>query len=381
MSFSSAVVALASLSHAHAQAPAINLGHGVELRIENSTNNDSGSPVGQSKLVVNTLLDTNSNGPFVVTLEQSRRVLATASCEAQPVVYSGEAQAGQGYLRECATPYIPSASIRTNEPVDVAIALVNDATDARTEIYRGTFPVIAFNDWKRNDGDTAIHVEQRALRLDSFYGVGFVRQYMGNQVEFAYVDARNNGEVAQETAMRCKVGAGEWRAFDTTVSEGSAQTARNRVWADGSVHEDGPETIVTQYLRVSTTLPVSVGGRPQAGNTMDGAWTCELRFGGSGTRVVAREFRFEVRNGLIQAHALESQIAPGRNTHIVSIGMNPEMMPAIFDPALVRDNVAGRRLTGATAPFVSAMPARATHPAFTTPRAAAPAGRGRGRGR
>jgi hypothetical protein len=366
-------------------AQAVNLGQAVEMRFENATNHDSGSPVGQTKLVLSTLLDTSSEGPFVVTLEQSRRVLATASCNAQPVVYSGEAQPGQGYLRECATPYIPSANIATNQPVDVAIALVDDATDARTELYRGTFPVIAFSDWKGNGDNGPVHVEQRALRLDSFLGAAFVRQYLGSELQFSYVDIRNVAEVPNESALRCKVGAGEWRAYNTSLSEGSVQTARNRVFADGSVHEDGQETLVTQFLRFSTQLPIGVASgtrRGTAGTSMDGTWTCELRVGGSGQRVVVREFRFDVRNAMIQPHAIESQVRPGRGTAIISVGLNPEQMPAILDPALVRDTVAGRRLTGATAPLVSAMPARATNPAFTAPpRAAAASGRGGGRRR
>ena len=52
------------------------------------------------------------------------------------------------------------------------------------------------------------------------------------------------------------------------------------------------------------------GAHEGAGTSMDGAWTCELRFGGAGTRVVAREFRFDVRNGFIQPHALQEQVAP-----------------------------------------------------------------------
>jgi len=366
---------------AQAQAPAMNFGHGLEIRFENSTNYDSGSPVGQTKLLLNSQLDTNTEGPFVVTLEQARRVLATGSCNAQPVVYSGEVQPGQGYVTECSTNYIPSANIRTTEPVDVVLAMVDDATDARTELYRGTFPVIAFNDWKGNDGDRSIHVEQRALRLDSFYSVGFVRQYMGSELEFSYVTTQNNGDNPDQAAMRCRVGTGEWRAYETSVYEGTPQTARNRVFVDGSAHEDGPETVVTKFMHFSASMPIAVRGRsatPSAGSSMDGAWTCELRFGGAGSRVVTREFHFNVASGYIVPSPLESQLAPGRGTVLVGIGLNPEAMPAIFDPALVRDSIAGRRLTGATAPLTSALPARAVNPAFTVPRAAAPAAGGRG---
>ena len=364
---------------APAHGPAINLGQGIGIRLENSANHDSGSPVGQTKLVLNTLLDTSSEGPFVVTLEQAHHVLATGSCAARVVVYSGEAQEGQGFLRECETNDFPAASLRANAPADVVIAVVNDATDARTELYRGTFPVIAYNDWTGNDdAGHPVHVEQRSLRLDSLYGVGFVRQYIGDTLEFNYVTTQNTGELPSESAMRCRVGTGEWRAYETSVSDDNTQTARNRVWEGSAVHEDGPETIVTKFLRVSARMPIAVAGRtqtPEAGTSMDGAWTCEFRFGGAGTRVVAREFRFDVRNGYIQPNAIESQLPPGHGAVLVSIGMNPAAMPAIFDPALVQSTVAGKTLTGATAPLFSAMPARATNPAFTVPRGA-PAGRG-----
>lgn len=371
---------------ASAQVPAMNFGHGLEIRFENSTNYDSGSPVGQTKLLLNSQLDTNTEGPFVVTLEQSRRVLATGSCSAQPVVYSGEVQDGQGYVSECSTNYVPSASILTSAPVDVVLAMIDDATDARTELYRGTFPVIAFNDWKGNDGDRSIHVEQRALRLDSFYSVGFVRQYIGSELEFSFVTTQNTGDSPDASAMRCRVGTGTWVAYDGSLWEGTPQTARNRVFVDGSAHEDGPETVVTKFLHYSARMPIAVRGRstaPSAGSSMDGEWTCELRFGGSGSRVVAREFHFAVASGYIVPHALESQLPPGRGTVLVSVGLNPELMPVIFDPALVRESIAGRRLTGATGPLTSAMPARAVNPAFSVPRgapAAAAGGRG-GRGR
>ena len=362
---------LLATSMAQAQRPTINLGQAIGIRIENSANHDSGSPVGQIKLVVNTLLDTSSAGPFVVTLEQARRVLATASCEAQPVVYSGEAQDGQGFLSECVTNNIPAATLRTNAPADVVIAVVDDATDVRTELYRGTFPVIAFSDWTGNDNDgRPVHVEQRALRQDSFYGVGFVRQYIDDEIGFTYIDTQNTGDLPREAAMRCRIGTGEWRAYAASHTAPWMQTARNRAYVGGRAHEDGAETIVTQVVSFTSHMPIAVAGRagtPSAGSSMDGAWTCEFRWGGAGTRVVAREFRFEVRNGYIAPHAIESQLAPGSGTVLVAIGMNAAAMPVIFDPALVRDTVAGRHLTSATAPLISPMPARATNPTFTVP--------------
>lgn len=365
--------ALASSTAAAQNArPAINLGQAVGIRLENSANHDGPRGVGQVKLVVNTLLDTFNRGPFILTIEQGGHALATATCEADAVVYSGDRQEGLGMLRECATNDFPAASLRTNAPADVVLAVVNDATDERTEIYRGTFPVIGFTDWEGNDDSgRPMHIEQRALRLDSFYGVGFVHQSMASELEFSYVTTQNTGDLPTESAMRCRVGTGEWQVYETSVSDGSEQRARNRVWVGSSVREDGPETIVWKYVRFSSRMPIAIAGGntpPSAGDSMDGAWTCEFRWGGAGTRVVAREFRFNVQGGNIQPNAIESQIAPGRAAALLSVGFNPAAMPAIFDPAIVNGTVAGRRLTGATAPVVAGMPARATNPAFTAPR-------------
>lgn len=353
--------------------PAINLGQAVGIRLENSANHDGPVGVGQVKLVLNTLLDTSSPGPFIVTIEQAGHVLGTASCEARAVVYSGERQDGQGLLTECATNDFPAASLRTNAPAEVVIALVDDATDARTELYRGSFPVIGFVDWEGNDdAGRPRHLEQRALRLDSFYGVGYVRQGIDTELEFSYVTTDPSAQNPTDSQMRCRVGTGEWAAYVTSVSDGSQQTVRNRVWVGSSVHEDGPETMVMKYIRFSSRMPIAVQGRaqaPTAGTSMDGAWTCEFRFGGAGTRTVAREFRFDVHDGYIVPHAIESQVAPGRGAVLVATGFNAAAMPVIFDPAIVSAFVAGRRLTGATAPVVSPMPSRATNPTFTVARA------------
>lgn len=359
--------------------PNLNLGRGIGLRFENAAENNEGV----TKLVLsNVFFDSRVGGPFVLTLEQSGRVLGSGTCEGREDTATG---LGMLYLsEECGTPYIPSSSIRTDQPVDVALALVDDASDTRTELYRGTFPVVGFMNWLSTDNDQAIHAEQRALRLDSLYGAAFVRQDSSGKIQFTFVDARHANDVAN-VAARCRVGTGEWQSYGGELFVASSQVARNRVWVGDSLREEGPETIVTQVVEIPMSLPLSVAGAPrapQAGNSMDGSWTCEVRAGGTGARVLMREFRFEVRGGIIQPSAIDAQIAPGRNAVLVSVGMNPEAMPVIFDPALVRGAFAGRTLTGASAPFVSAMPARATNPAFTTlPRAAGRAGHGRGRAR
>lgn len=380
----SALLGLAGASHASAQSAALNFGLGFGMRFENSTNHDGAEPVGQTRLVVNAYVDSAAGGPYLLLVEQGGNLVASGACESTGVVYSGEEQENLRFLRECSTDNVPSANIRTNAPISVVIALVNEATDARTEVYRGQFPVFAAWWWDRNDGDRAIHIEHRALRADSFFGAGFVRQYISDSLRFSYVDTAVQSDVPQDTSFRCKVGAGEWRVYEGTLWAPFEHNVRNRVWLDGTVHEDGAETLITRFYNFdSRSMPIAVAGsniRPSAGNSMDGAWTCELRTGSAANRVVAREFRFDVLNGYIQHHAVEAQFPVGRNSAMVSIGLNASNMPAVFDPALVRATVAGRALTGATAPLVSALPARASNPSFTAPRAA-PAARGGGRRR
>src|SRR5262245_470884 len=162
----------------------------------------------------------------------------TGSCTATPTVYSGEAQPGEGYLSECVTNAIPSSNIRTNAPADVVLAVVNDATDERVELYRGTFPVIGFSDWTGMNNNQPVHVEQRQLRFDPRYGVGYLRQYMGQLLEFTYVTTQPTFEFPNDTSLRCKVGSGQWAAYETSTSTGDGSVVRNRVWDNGTVHED-----------------------------------------------------------------------------------------------------------------------------------------------
>ncbi|MCA9576198.1 MAG: hypothetical protein KC668_12210 [Myxococcales bacterium] len=381
-------LALLTLGGAASRASAqgsVNFGLGMGLRLENSTNHDGDEALGQARLIVNAYLDSNVRGPYLLSLEQGTTVLATGTCDAGSVVYSGEEQEGTRFLRECSTANVATASIRTNAPVTVVIATVNEATDARTEVYRGEFPVFASWWWDRNDGDRPIHIEHRGLRLDSFFGAGFVRQYIADQLRFSYVDSAGAGDQLSDMSFRCRVGEGEWRVYAGSLWSQFEQNVRNRVWLDGTVHEDGLETLITRFYSFDTrSMPIAVQGsnvRPSAGSSMDGTWSCELRSGSAGARVVAREFRFEVLNGYIQHHALEAQLPAGRNSAMLSLGLNPAAMPVAFDPTLVRGAVAGRALTGATAPTLSPLPTRATNLALTMPRATPAARGGGGRGR
>lgn len=207
------LLGFAGAGQASAQSASLNFGLGFGLRFENSTNHDGAEPVGQTRLMMNAYVDSAVAGPYLLLVEQGGSVVASGACDSTAVVYSGEEQENLRFLRECSTDNVPSASIRTNAPISVVVALVNEATDARTEVYRGQFPVYAAWWWDRNDGDRAIHIEHRALRADSFFGAGFVRQYMSDQLRFGYVDTAVQSDVPQDTSFRCKVGAGEWRVY------------------------------------------------------------------------------------------------------------------------------------------------------------------------
>lgn len=369
-----ALVAVGTATPVSAQTT-LNLGRGFQPRFVNGTRYDSDSEqnVGQTSLIVNAFLDTDALGAILLTLEQSGRVLATGHCRSQWIPDTSLDHEAE--LWECGTERIDAATIRTSQPVDIVLATVNDVTDARSEIYRGTFPVIGFFDWQGNRDGHPVYVEQRALRLDSMYGVGHIRQY-ADQLEFSYVSTHPDEDAPREHQLRCRVGTGEWTDYETRLSRGNEQDLVNRVLAGDSVAEDG-QTIVTQFWRFTVRMPIAIEGRgrtPSAGSSLDGAWTCEFRTGDASSRIVQRELRFEVLNGYIQHHAIESQIPAGRGAVLTAIGFDPAALPMIFDPDLVRGTVLGRRLTGATAPVVSGVP-RARQPALVAPRG----GRSRGR--
>ncbi len=376
-----ALAALGPSSSAAAQPLAVNYGHGIQLRFFNGSRWDGAAErnVGQTNLVVNTLIEGVAGVPVLVTLEQGGRVLASAGCETQWITDQSEGSARVARLRECATERIDAANIRANQPVEIAFAAVNPVTDARSEFYRGTFPVIAFYEWNGNANGRPVYVEQRALRLDSTYGAGFLFQD-GPDVDFRYVTTAPTEELPDEHSMRCRVGSGEWVVYETSLSRGNEQDLVNRVHVDEYTLAEENQSIHTQFVEVSVkNMPIAVAGRdygPRSGSSLDGAWTCELRTGGAGSRIVEREFRFDVANGFIRSHAIASQMPAGHGSAIVAIGFNPAALPMIFDPALVRDTVAGRRLTGAAAPVVAGMPSRAKNPELVTPRGGASAGRG-----
>lgn len=381
----SAILATAALTallgDASAQAPvaSLNLGIGLELRLENAHEFVDGRYIGTTKLVVNTLLETTFPGPYVVALEQTGRRIASGTCGSSSVAYSGDVVPFVRSLDECATGWVPAADVRTNAPVDVVITAVNEASDEQTEVYRGSYPVIGFWSFEGTSGDQLIHTEQRTLRVDSMYGVGFVRQYMGWDLQFTYVTTRDDTPYPRDAQFRCKVGEGSWTPYEISLSNGQMQIARNRVSTGDTIHEGTGETLITYYIRFTALrMPIGVEGglrtpAPEAG--LDGPWACELRYGDAGARTVEREFRFDVRGGRIQHHAIEGAATAGHGAALTSIGFNPTGAALLLDPSVVRTSLLGRPLRGETTPVLSGLPSRATTLAFTAPRASSGARR------
>lgn len=350
--------------------PSLYLGSGIILFFDNVVEDG----VGKTRLVLGdeVAMDTRLDGTYVLTLEQGGAALATGTCETRRY------DALLHISGDCNTTFVPSSSIRVDRPVDVVLAHVNTTTDARTEVYRGTFPVFAFTTETTDFMDNHTHLEQRGLRLDSLYGAAFVEHAADNRnVRFTYLDTRD--DAGTDVAVRCRVGSGEWRAYPTSIRRVAVQTARNRVWVGEELHD---ETLLMQYQQFALQMPIDVQGsgqRPSGGASMDGAWTCELRAQSGAERVVLRELRFEVRGGLIQPTAIDARVgATGRGGVLVAASASAQNMPVVFDPAVVRDSFAGVRLTGTTSPYFGPMPARATNPTFTEPPRRAQAGSGRG---
>lgn len=371
---------LAVTPQASAQGPSVNMGRGgLRPRFFNSTRYDSASEtnVGQTKLVLNAYLDMQP-GPVAVTVEQSGRAVMSTTCRAQFVsdtaLHGVDAQAE---LWECATDPVDASTIRSDQPVDIVLATPG-ATP--TEFYRGTFPVLAFREWTGNRDGRPQYVEQRGLRLDSLYGAVYVRQY-ASVVEFSWVTTQPEEGAPSDVSLRCRVGNGAWTSYGANFTGGNTQVVFDRAWTDDGVVET---KIVTAFYNVSSRMPIAVPGRsarPSAGSSLDGAWTCELRAGEGDAGTLLRSMQFTVQGGFVQRHAIEAQIPGGRGAVLASVGFNPEAMPTIFDPAIVRSTLVGRRLASGTTPVVAGMPTRATNPAFAAAaaREAAPAGRGRPR--
>ncbi len=362
-----ALLAFGTAAPASAQTAALNWGNSVIVRFEENVRSTSSGPsIPETALVLDALLDTNTPGPYVLTLEQDGRALASGSCRSRETVFSGTLQEGERFLRDCRTDFVDTASIRANQPVDVVLAIVNDATDERIELYRGTFPVLVYWDWSGS-----YPLERRQLRLDSLYGVGYLREVVEGRVQFMYVTTDRGDESYDGASLRCRVGNGEWVGYELR-STGSGDTVSVRNAPEGNTLQD--QVFTTRWVAFDALLPVAVPGRerrPRVGASLDGEWTCEYRTGGIGRSVVQREFRFDVRDGYIARHALEAQVPPGRGVAFASIGFNPGAMPKIIDPAIVRSTVGGRRLAGGlTAPVVAGMPTRASNPTLTGPRRA-----------
>jgi len=375
ISFLAAIACTASAGTATAQGVAMNYGLGFQPRFFNSSNWDgaAGRNVGQTKLVLNTLIEGPAGTPVLVTVEQSGSVLMSASCTTQWISDQSTGSARVAELRECESERIDASRIRTTQPVEIALAVVNDVTDERAEFFRGSFPVIGFYEWNGMENGEPVYVDQRALRLDSLYGVGYVFQSRP-EVSFHYATTAPNESLPSEYSFRCRVGTGAWAVYESSLSRGTEQDLVNRVHIDEYTIAEENQTIVTQFVELNARLPIAVAGRdarPSAGASLDGAWTCELRSGGADARRVERVFQFQVANGYIAPHAIEAQFPAGHGSALVSIGFDAASLPMILDPALVRDHLLGRRLTGIPAPVFAGLPARASNPALVMPRGAA----------
>lgn len=366
---------------ASAQTPSINLGRGFRPRFFNSTRYDPDRQisVGQTRFILNTFLDIAAPGPVRVTVEQSGRAVLEASCHAQYVTDTSlRGLDAQGEIRECASEFVDATNIRADQPVDIVLRA--PGADGEVEFYRGTFPVIGFRGWEGNRDGQPIYVDQRALRLDSLYGVAFARQYI-HLVEFTVATTQAEEARIDSPSLRCKVGDGPWSTYRTEMTGGDRQEVADRVFRGDELQET---RFVTEFFEFQAELPIAVDGRthrPDAGAALDGTWTCELEVSRGGTAFVLRELRFDVRSGYVAHAAIESELPAGRGAALVALGFRADALPTIFDPAIVRSTIAGHRLASGTAPVVSGIPARATNPAFAAVSTGATSSGGRGRRR
>lgn len=357
-----ALVALVALvaEVAAAQAPRLNLGHGFQPRLFNASRYDSdlGRTIGTTRLIVNTFLDIAAPTSVRLVGEQGGHEVLATLCEADWIHDTSlRGVDAQGQLWECATEFVDATTIRADQPMD----LVLRAGDA--EIYRGTFPVVAFHGWEGMRDGQPLYVEQRALRLDSLYGAGYLRQYL-HHVEFTYATTQTEVGAPQDPAFRCTIGGGPASRYDVEFTRGNPQEAFDRVFVGETIAEN---KLVTEFLSFQVDLPVAVAGRshrPRATGT-DGAWVCELEASIGDRRAILRDFRFEVRGGFIVPSALESEVPAGQGSVLVTVGFHDESMPTVFDPALVRSTLVGRRLASGTSLVSGTLPSRATNPAFT----------------
>lgn len=370
-----ALAAFSSSSLALAQAPSVHLGHGFQPRFFNSTrwDPDASRNVGQTKLLLNTLIEGPSDVEVLLTVEQVGHAVMGASCRTAWISDESTDAARVAELRECATDPVDATTIDASHPVDIVLASVDPRSSSRTEFFRATFPVIAFHDWDGNEGGHPVYVEQRALRLDSLYGVGTIFQGKP-ELTFGYTTTAPNENLPSEYAFRCRVDAGAWTEYEARLSRGNEQDLVNRVFADEYTLAEENQTIVTQFVSVDVRMPIAIRGREatsSAGTSLDGAWTCELRFvDGERTRL-ERQFQFRVANGYVEPHAIEARFPAGHGAALASIAFDAASLPMIVDPAIVRENLFGRRLDGVVAPVLAGLPARAVQPSLVAPRGAA----------
>lgn len=365
---------LATSSAAAAQ-PRIDFGRHFQVRLHNQSDSSRDPAVGQTRVYVAATF-VEASGDVRVTLSQRGRELVSFRCQPR-----------RGYQVTCSSDWIDASTVDVAQPAEVAITHVDAASDAETALFAGSFPVLRFWDWVGDRSGRPVHVEQRALALDSAMGLAMARQISygpvvdantrtaTSEIQFAYWDARGASSAAA-SSLRCRVGEGEWRAFRLSgpAPEGDAEELRNRVRGrDGSVSD---ETLTYQQYRFTASMPFVVQGAEPALSSPDasanGAWTCQLR---DGDRRVVRELRFEVQDDALVPHAAQAQLAIEPGTAVVALAFG-DALPARLDVDEVRGGFFGMRWASAGDAPIVAIPERTI-----TWSPDAPAGAGGGRRR
>jgi hypothetical protein len=327
------VLCLSLLAAAAGAAPRIDLGKHFHVRLHNQTDSSRTPAVGQTKLfLAATVLD--GRGDLVVTATQRGKELLGFRC---PVARNRGTR--------CESPYIDAHLVDAGAPLAIAAVFVDEATDAETPLYAGSFPVLRFHDWAGDRNGRPHHVEQRALRLDSALGAVIAHQasfgtalssegvetVTTSEIGFAFWEARSAQRPGRPT-LRCQVDGGDWQAMRLggPGNQGEAQELRNRVKTARDVVD---QRLDYQQIAFTATMPFWIAGADKqlsAPVAADGAWVCQLR---DAEKRVWRELHFTVAGNQLVSHpglALE----PGRA--LVAVAFSEDAAPESFDPAEVR---------------------------------------------
>ncbi|MBX3250723.1 MAG: hypothetical protein KF901_26325 [Myxococcales bacterium] len=364
-----AVATLGPSRAAASESPRFDFASHFHVRLIPHQESRDGQRVGLAELeLVGRVLD-GARGRVVVTATQRGAEIVRTSCRVQT--------AGREPMTRCNSERLPATRFDPAHPLAVRAVHVHEATDAETELYAASFPVLRYWDWVGNDArGRPQHVEQRALRLDSALGAATARQ-IDASVQLAWWEAAEDRSRPRAT-VRCRVGDGEWRAMRISGPGpwNDAQIAANRVMVGGSVREGSGETLVYQHWRVTLTdvsFSVPGGDARPFDPSAEGQWRCELR--GPDAEVI-RRFEWRVAEGALVPHEASASTPMASGAAIVAVGFG-DRAPAAFDPALVASGYFGRGPS--SAPTLVGAPPRPVHPSFTSPVGAPGASRARRR--